>query len=77
MSRESFRIAFTLAALNDIEIRAADIGNAYLNVKFLENIWTVVGADFGSEKGEVLLLVCALYGIKSYGAAWRKFWFRH
>ena len=29
VSRDSVRIAFTLASLNDIDIRAADIGNAY------------------------------------------------
>ena len=33
VSRNSVRIAFTLAALNDVEIRADDIGNSYLNVK--------------------------------------------
>ena len=30
VSRDSVRIEFTLAALNNLEIRAADIGNAYL-----------------------------------------------
>ena len=30
VTRESVRIAFLLAALNDLEILAADIGNAYL-----------------------------------------------
>jgi hypothetical protein len=32
VSCDSVRIAFLLAALNDIDIRACDIGNAYLNV---------------------------------------------
>ena len=31
--RYSTRIAFTLASLNDVEIKAPDIGNAYLNAK--------------------------------------------
>ena len=35
VSRDSTRIAFTLAPLNDVEIRAADIGNTYLNAKCL------------------------------------------
>ena len=43
VSRDSIRIAFTLAALNGVEIRAADIGNAYLNAKCREKIWTVAG----------------------------------
>jgi hypothetical protein len=31
ISRDSIRIAFLLAALNDIDLLATDIGNAYLN----------------------------------------------
>ena len=50
VSMDSIRIAFTLAALNGVEIRAADIGNAYLNAKCREKIWTVAGTNFGSEK---------------------------
>jgi len=30
VSRDSVRIGFLLAALNDLELVAADIGNAYL-----------------------------------------------
>ena len=33
VSRDSIRIEFTLAALNGVDIRAADIGNSYLNAK--------------------------------------------
>ena len=50
--RDSIIIAFTLAALNGVDIRAADIGNAYLNAKCREKIWTVAGTEFGSEKGK-------------------------
>ena len=31
-----------------------------------------MGTEFGSEKGKVMLVVRALYGLKSSGAAWRK-----
>jgi len=31
VSRDSVRIAFLLAALNEIDLLATDIGNAYLN----------------------------------------------
>ena len=72
VSRDSIRIAFALAALNGVEIRAADISSAYLNAECREKIWTVAGTEFGSEKGRVMLVVCALYGFKSSGAAWRK-----
>ena len=71
VSRDSVRIAFTIAALNDLDIRAADIGNAYLNAPCREKIWTIAGTEFGSDKGKVLLICRALYGLKSSGAAWR------
>ena len=71
VSRDSVRIAFTLAALNGLDICAADIGNAYLNAPCREKIWTIAGTEFGSEKGRVMLVTRALYGLKSSGAAWR------
>ena len=61
VSIDSTIIVFTLAALNGVEIRSADIGNRCLNEKCRENIWTVAGAEFGSEKGKVMLVVRALY----------------
>ena len=41
--RESVRIAFLIAALNDLEICAADVGNAYLNAPTREKLWIVAG----------------------------------
>ena len=72
VSRDSIIIAFTLAALNGVEFRAADTGNAYLNAKFQEKIWTVAGNEFRSDKYKFMLVVRALYGLKSSGAAWRQ-----
>ena len=73
VSRDSVRIAFMLAALNDLDVQAADIGNAYLNAKCKERIWTVGGPEFRSFglEGKPLVIVRALYGLKSSGAAWR------
>jgi Reverse transcriptase (RNA-dependent DNA polymerase). len=70
VSRDSIRIAFLIAALNDLEICAADVGNAYLNAPCKEKIWTIAGIEFGSEVGSVMLIVRALYGLKSSGASW-------
>ena len=39
VSRESVRIGFLLAALNDINLMSGDISNAYLNVKTKEKVW--------------------------------------
>jgi hypothetical protein len=68
VSRESVRIALTLAALNDLQVKAADIQNAYLTAPLLnEKIWTVCGAEFGEDQGKHAVVVRALYGLKSAG----------
>jgi len=71
VTRESVRIAFLVAALNDLNVVAADIGNAYLNADCREKIYFVASPEFGDHKGRVLIIKKALYGLKSSGAAWR------
>ena len=34
-------------------------------------MWTLAGPEFGSEKGAIMIIARALYGLKSSGAAWR------
>jgi len=71
VSRDSVRIAFLVAALNDIDILSADIGNAYLNAKMKEKVHTTAGPEFGPHRiGQTVIIVKALYGLKSSGAAW-------
>ena len=43
VSRETVRIALTLAALNDVEVKASDIQNAYLTAPVTEKIWITCG----------------------------------
>jgi hypothetical protein len=72
VSRESVRIALLVAALNDLQICAADVTNAYINADCREKIWTIAGPEFGAtEQGSVMVIKKALYGLKSSGAAWR------
>ena len=71
VSQESVRIALTVAALNDLDVLAADVGNAYLNADCREKIWCIAGPEFGSNQGKKVIIVRALYGLKSSGAAWR------
>lgn len=71
VSRDSVRIAFLLASLNDLDILACDVGNAYLNASCREKLWTIAGKEFGSDEGKVMIISRALYGLKSSGAAWR------
>jgi hypothetical protein len=43
VSRESVIIALTLAALNYVDVKMADIENAYLTAPITEKVWTVLG----------------------------------
>ena len=66
------RIAFLIAALNNLDILLADVQNAYLNAPIKEKVYTTAGLEFGAvNKGQFVLIVQALYGIKSSGARWR------
>ena len=71
VSRDSIRIALTIAALNELSILACDIQNAYLTADCREKVYTIAGPEFGEEAGTTLLIKKALYGLKSSGAA---FW---
>ena len=70
VSRENVRIYFTLAALNDLDIFAADIQNAYLTSPCGEKIIFTCGPEFGSEhKGNTTVVVRAICGLWSSGSA--------
>ena len=71
VSRDSVRIALMMAALHDLEVKAADIQNAYLTAPCTEKIWTVCGPEFGPNEGKKAIMVRALYGLKSSGSAFR------
>ena len=73
VSRDSVRIILTLAALNNLNLLAADIGNAYLNAPNKEKVHITCGPElFGPEAdGRTAIVVRALYGLKSAGNAWR------
>ena len=59
VSRDSFRIALTIAALNDLDIMAYDIQNAYLTALCREKIRTFAGPEFGEEEGTLMLVKMA------------------
>ncbi len=71
VSRETVRIALTLAGLNDLQVEVSDIENAYITAPCSEKIWTVLGPDFGSDAGKSAIVVRALYGLKSASASFR------
>jgi hypothetical protein len=71
VSRETVRIALMLAALNDLQVKAGDILNAYITAPVKEKVWTILGPEFGNGSGKSAIIVRALYVLKSTGAAFR------
>ena len=71
VSHDSVHIALTIVALNELNVMACDIQNAYLTANCREKIWTHAGPEFGSESGSIMIVKKALYGLKRSGAAFR------
>ena len=72
VSRETVRIALTIAALNSLSVKTGDVMNAYITAPITEKVWTVLGPEFGNDEcGLHAIIVRALYGLKSAGAAFR------
>jgi hypothetical protein len=57
-----------LAELNGLDVHAADIGNAYLEAFTKELVYIIAGPEFGDCQGNVLIIVKALYGLRTSGA---------
>ena len=57
-----------MAALNDIDVQSADVQNIFPTAPVWENIWMVAGPEFGPEQGKNMIVVRALYGLKSASA---------
>lgn len=72
VSRESKRIALTYAALNGLQVVAADIRNAYLQAPSSRHDYIICGIEFGLENvGRKALIRRALYGGKTAGRDFR------
>ena len=72
VSRESIRIALTYAALNKLQVYAADIQNAYLQAPSSQKHYQICGEEFGRENiGKRALIRRALYGGKTAGSDFR------
>ena len=65
--RDSVRISYPLAALNELDIQSEDIENAYLISPCREKIWTRAGPEFRHDKGKVFITVKALYSLSQVG----------
>ena len=59
VSRESVRIAFTLAALNGLDVFSADCEGACLNAQPREKLHTKCGPEFGEFAGRWAIIIRA------------------
>ena len=50
VSHESIRLAFLIAALNDLDVFSADVGNAYLNAPCCKKYGLLQGRNLGPMK---------------------------
>ena len=71
VSRESIRLAFMLASLNNLDVLQADVEGAYLNAASSEKLFTICGPEFREFAGRRAVIRRALYGTKSAAASWR------
>jgi hypothetical protein len=56
-------------SLNDLRVKVGDVLNAYITTPVKEKVWTVLRPEFGHDTGKNAIIVHALYGLKSAGAA--------
>ena len=72
VSRESIRIVLLYASLNDIDIYAGDIQNAYLQAPSSQKHYIDCGVEFGRENvGKRALIKRSFYGGKTAGRDFR------
>ena len=60
VSRDSVRILLMIAALNDLDLQAADIQNAFLTAPNLEKCYMKAGPEFLDEQGKIFIVRRAL-----------------
>ena len=65
---EAVRLGMFAAVHNNLQVLAADIGNAYLHAKTSERLYTILGNEYGAMSGIVLVFDKGLHGLRSSGA---------
>jgi Reverse transcriptase (RNA-dependent DNA polymerase) len=70
VSLQSIRIAIAAAKLNELDIMVGDVSSAYLEAYTQEKVCFIAGPEFGPLEGHLLVIVCAIYGLRLSGARW-------
>jgi hypothetical protein len=68
VAMETVRMGFVVAAMNGLQVCAADVGNAFLYGITRELVYVVAGPEFGHLEGRKMIIYKGLYGLKSSGA---------
>jgi hypothetical protein len=68
VSLRSMRLALLIGELNGLKTMVGDIGNAYLEAYTKEKVYFIAGKEFGPLEGHVMIIVKALYGLRTSGA---------
>ena len=71
-SLSAVRTVLLLAELNELKLTSIDIGNAYLEAKTTEKVYTIAGPEFADDQGKIMIILQALYGLQSSGARWHE-----
>jgi hypothetical protein len=72
VSLRGLRIVTFLSELNGLDLWATDISNAYLEAFTMEQNYIVAGPEFGQLEGHYLIIVKALYGLRTSGLRWHE-----
>jgi len=72
ISLRGIRLLTFVSELNELEVRATDIGNTYLESYTQEKVYIIAGPEFGDRQGHTLAFHKALYGLKSSGLRWHE-----
>jgi hypothetical protein len=70
VSIRGIRLVIFLAELNGLHMLATDVGNAYLEAFTKEKVYFIAGPEFGPLEGHIMIIVKALYGLRTSGARW-------
>jgi hypothetical protein len=65
---ETIRYCMQVAAMNKLQVCAADVGNAFLYGKTREKVYVIAGPEFGEHAGKRMIIDKGLYGLRTSGA---------
>jgi Reverse transcriptase (RNA-dependent DNA polymerase) len=70
VSLRGFNLVIFRGKLNELDVWATDIGNAYLEAFTSEKVYIIAGTKFKQREGHILIISKELFGLRSSGARW-------